>query len=124
MRGAHFSLPIRSGNALPEHPADKSCDRLHGGLFWAVHLRSGGSAFENFAPGICARSICEIQNHVRKPGAIGAEESAKRVASAIRCAGSRQTESVQCARCSQQSAHETQATVRTEPAFVETGARS
>src|SRR6202140_4540001 len=124
MRGAHFALPIRSRNALPEHTADKSRYRFHGGIFWAVHLWSGGSAFENFAPGICARSICEIQNHVRKPGAVGTEESAKRIAGALRCAGSRKTKGFRRTGCGQQSADKTQATLGIKPAFIEAGARS
>src|SRR6202163_4129169 len=115
MCGAHFALSIRSRNALPERPADKSCHRFHGGIFWAVHLRSGGGAFENLAPGICSRSICEIQNHVCKPGAAGAQEFAKRIAGALRCAGSREAKDVRCANCDQQSADERQAAVGTEP---------
>src|SRR6202166_949491 len=114
MRGAHFALLIRSGNALLEHPADKSRDRFYGGIFWVVHLRSRGSAFAYLASGICARSICEIQNHVRKPGAAGAEEFAEGIASALRCAGSRETKGVASAGRSQQSTDETQTALAAE----------
>src|ERR1700730_972684 len=103
MRGADFAVPVRSRNALPEHTADKSRYRFHGGIFWAFHLRSGGNASENLAPGICARRICEIQNPVRKPGAASLKKFAKGIACALRCAGSRETKGFRCAGCGQQS---------------------
>src|ERR1700730_5020835 len=124
MRGAHLALPLRSRNALPEHLAHESRHRFHGGIFWAVHLRGGGSAFAYLAPGICARSICEIQNHLCKPGSAGIEESAKRIASTVRCARAGETEGVRCAGGGQQSTDETKAASGTEPAFIEAGARS
>src|ERR1700693_1661638 len=124
MRGAHVALSIRSRNALPKHSADESRYRFHGGIFWAVHLWSGGGAFENFAAGICARSIREIQNHVCKPGTAGVEESAKRIASTLRCLGSRKTKGVRSPGSGKQSAHEKQAATGAEQAFIEAGARS
>src|ERR1700722_4085779 len=124
MRGSHFALPVRSGNALPKHLAHKSRHRFYGGIFWAVYLRSGGGAFAYLAAGICARSICEIQNHLCKLGAAGAEEPAKGIASTVRCARFGGTEGVRSAGGGQQSTDETQTSSGTEQTFIEAGARS
>ena len=91
VRRAHFAVSVRAGISLPQHSADESRDRFHGGILWPVHLRRRGRAFANAAAGICARGVSEIQDHLRQPRAAGAEEFAKRIAGALRRFDSWQT---------------------------------
>ena len=54
------------------------------GFFGPVHLRRNRRASAHAAPGICARSVFKIQNHLRQPRSARPEKSAERFAGALR----------------------------------------
>ena len=76
--------PFCAGLSVSEHSAHKSRHRLYGGVFRPVHLRRGGGTSANAAARIRARRVSKIQNHLREPGAAGAEKSAEGFAVAVR----------------------------------------
>ena len=75
--------PFAPGISLSQYFADESRDRFHGRILRPVHLRRDRRASANAAAGICARSVHEIQDHLRQPCAARAEEFAKGIAGAI-----------------------------------------
>src|SRR6266516_2200498 len=54
VRRAHFALSLLAGRALPQHIADESRHRFHGGFFRTVHLWGRGRSFTHVASRICA----------------------------------------------------------------------
>src|SRR5205823_7369535 len=98
VRRAHVALSILAGSALSEHTSHESCDRFHGRLLWAVHLRSLRRSSAHAAPGVCPRSVYEVQNYLCEPGAACSEKSAKRVGVAVRRTSCSQAEDVQLSR--------------------------
>ena len=72
--GADGLVSVLAGRALSEHSAYESCHRFYGGIHWALRLRSVRRASADAAPGVCARRVCALSNHLRQPGTDGVEE--------------------------------------------------
>ena len=54
VRRAYFALSVFAGRPLPQHFADESRHRFHGGFLRAFHLRCDGRAFAH----TCGRNMC------------------------------------------------------------------
>ncbi len=70
--------PFAPGISLPQHSADQSRDRFHGGLFWARLFAAPRSCTCARCGPNSSRSLYEIQNHLRQPRPAGAEKSCKK----------------------------------------------
>ena len=75
--------PVLAGCAVPEHSADESCDRFHGGIHWAVRVRSVRGAFADAASGICAGRFCALPDHLCRTGPDDPEKSGARAAGEV-----------------------------------------
>src|SRR5882757_8696869 len=84
MPGVDGMVSILAGGAVPEHPADESCDRFHGGLHWAVCVRSVRRAFADAASRICAGCVYAVPDYLCSTGPDDPEKSGAWAAGEIR----------------------------------------
>src|SRR5215467_362161 len=77
-------VPLLAWRAVSEHSAYESCDRLHGWLHRTFCVRRVCGAPADLASGVRSRCIRSIQDHLRKPGADGAEKPGARVKGELR----------------------------------------
>src|SRR6185295_3709598 len=119
VRGAHFDVSVRAGISLPEYSSDESRHRFHGRFFRSVHLWGNGCSFANATPGICPRSLHEIQNHLRKSRSACPQKSTERPAGPLRRVALWKAQGLPCPCGHQQGIHEDSSTTWFEPPSVE-----
>src|SRR6185437_7760928 len=78
MQVADRLVSLLARGALPEHSSDKPCHRFHGRIHRTVCLRGLRRPPADLAPGVRARRLRSLQDHLRQPGSNGAEESRAR----------------------------------------------
>src|SRR5581483_7884464 len=83
-------VPVLAGRPVPEHPADKPRDRLHGWLHWTICVRGMRGSPAHAAPGVRARRVRPLSNYLYQPGSDGDQEPGTRVARQIRRAVGRE----------------------------------
>src|SRR6266567_435789 len=121
VRRAHFALSLLAGRALPQHIADESRHRFHGGFFRTVHLWGRGRSFTRVASRICARGLSKIQDYLCQCGASRIEKPAERTAGAFQCVAGGETQSFRCSCCHQQGRDKRPAKARHQPLPSQTG---
>src|SRR5258706_2992724 len=84
MSGVDGMVSILAGGSVSEHSSDESCDRLHGGIHWAIRVRSLRRTFADLASGICAGCVCALPDYVCSTGPDDPEKSGAWAAGEIR----------------------------------------
>src|SRR5271165_1194088 len=123
VRGAHLPISLLAGGELSQHFADEPRDRFHGGIYRAVHLRSEGHTFADFASGIHSRRLHTLQDYLYEPRAHGAQKPGARTPAEVRAAAKGTPQGLARRHWGESHAHPAQAQAPREPRALAWGSR-